>query len=166
MAITDRRTGSVVDIAYLTSAPSDLDAPTVAEITAGTRLECYVTDSFETPRSGSTAEISGLCTREMFHIPATIDNGNVSIPMWREFDGTDAAWALADDTTVPPATAYLVVCRAGFSGASGAPATGDTVDTYTVQIVSREPAGPSKTEGQQFVAQWAVQALNPDGTVG
>lgn len=167
MAITDRRTGTVVDVALLTSAPSDTTAPTVAEITAGTRLETYMTPTgITTPRSANTTDISDLTSADNYSIPTTRTNGPITAEMWREFDGTDAAWAACADTTSPPSTHYLVVCRAGFSGASGAAATGDTVDTYTVQIASREQGPTDKENGQMFTATWAVQDADLDGTVG
>jgi len=164
LAKTDRRTGSVVDVA-LAPAVSDTAAPTVAEISAGTRLEDYIVGSFSTPRSGSAAEIGGLSDRETFYIAATIDNGTVTIPMWREFDGTDTAWAALDDTANPPTNQYLVVSRAGFTGAAGAPVSTDVCDVYTVQVISRQPADPDKTAGQQFEAVLAVSDVAFDSVV-
>lgn len=164
MAITDRRTGSVVDMAFGSTTVTQ-DAPTVAEINALTRIECYVVDTVDTPRSGSTTDISGLCSRESYTIATTIENGDISGTFWREFDGTDTAWALFDDSANPPVTNNLVICRGGFSGAAGVAATGDTVDLYTVQIVSRSPVGPSKTDGQRFEVTMSVVAVVFDETV-
>ena len=118
-----------------------------------------------TPRAGNETDISSLNTNDNFSIPTTKTNGPITIEAWREFDGTDAAWAALADTTTPPATQYLVVCRGGFSGAAGAPATGDTVDTYTVQVSSREPGPVDKENGQMFAATLAVQGADLDGTV-
>ena len=155
MAQSDRRTGSVVDVAF--GSALTVAAPTVAEITAMTRLECFIVgDGIDTPRSGSTIDISSLCERDNYDIAGVITNGPITATLWREFDGTDTAWAALDDTADPPDTDYLVICRAGFTGVAGAPVAADEVDVYTVQIVSRSPSAPSKTEAQRFDAMFAV----------
>lgn len=164
MAITDRRTGSVFDAAFGSSSVT-VAAPTVAEIEALDRIECYIVDTIDTPRSGSTTDISALCERETFNIAATIENGDITATLWREFDGTDTAWALFDDSANPPTTNYLVVCRGGFTGTAGAPLAADDVDVYTVQVVSRSPVGPDKTEGQRFEVTLAVTAVTFDAAV-
>jgi len=164
VAITDRRTGSVADIAF-GSTTVTVTAPTVAQVNALTRIECYIVDTIDTPRTGSTTDISSLCQRETFNIAATVTNGDVSATLWREFDGTDTAWTLFDDSANPPVTSYLVMCRAGFSGVAGIAATGDVVDVYTVQVVSRSPVGPVKGDGQRFETTLAVTAVEFDVTV-
>lgn len=164
MAKTDRRTGSVVDMAFGSTSVTT-SAPTVSQINALTRIECYVVDTVDTPRSGSTTDISALCERETFNIATTIENGDITGTFWREFDGSDTAWTLFDDSANPPETQYLVVCRGGFSGAAGAPASGDIADVYTVQVVSRSPMGPTKTDGQRFEVTLAVVEVEFDVTV-
>ncbi len=54
------------------------------------------------------------------------------------------------------------MCRAGFSGVGGIAATGDVVDVYTVQVVSRSPVGPVKGDGQRFETTLAVTAVDFD----
>lgn len=164
MTKTDRRTGSVVDMAFGSSTVT-VTAPTVTQINALERIECYTVDTVDTPRSGSTTDISSLCERETFNIAATIENGDITGTFWREFDGTDTAWALFDDTANPPETQYLVVCRGGFSGAAGIAATGDIVDVYTVQVVSRSPVAPTKGDGQRFEVTMSVVAVAFDEVV-
>lgn len=164
MAIEDRRTGSVFDAAFGSSAVT-VSAPTVAQINALTRIECYIVDTLDAPRTGSTTDISALCSRETFNIAATITNGDISATFWREFDGTDTAWALFDDSANPPTNQTLVVCRGGFSGAAGIAATGDDVDVYSVQVVSRSPVGPLKGDGQRFEVVMAVTGVVFDETV-
>lgn len=164
MPIQDRRTGSVVDVAF-GSTTVTASAPTIAQITALTRLECFIVDGPDTPRTGSSTDISALCERETFNIAATITNGDISVTMWREFDGSDAAWAAMDDSANPPTNQYLIICRGGFSGANGAAASGDIVDVYGVQVISRAPMAPVKTDGQRFEATLAVTSVLFDVTV-
>jgi len=165
MAITDRKTGSVADVA-LAPTVSDTTGPTVAEITAGTRLETYIVgDGISTPRSGATTDISSLAERETYNIATTITNGDITMSLWREFDGTDAAWTALDDSADPPTTQYLIVARGGFSGAAGAPVATDECDVYTVQVVSRSPSPPNKNDGQSFEATLAVVGVDFAATV-
>jgi hypothetical protein len=164
MAITDRRTGSVVDIAFGSSTVT-VTAPTVAQVNALTRVECFIVDGPETPRSGSTTDISSLCERETYNIATTITNGDITMTLWREFAATEPIWTLFDDSANPPTTQYLIICRGGFSGAAGIAATGNKVDVYTVQTVSRQNVGPNKEEGQRFEVTLAVVATNIDKVV-
>ncbi len=164
MAREDRDTGARADMAFGTSAIADTTAPTVAEITALTRIECgLITGTLDTPRTGSTTDISANCERETFNVAATIENGNITGTFYREFDGTDEFWALFDDQTVPPPTAYLVIARGGFTG--GTPTAGDDVDVYTCNVVSRSPMAPNKSEAQRFMATLSTVSVDYDGTV-
>ena len=57
----NRVVGTVVDQIIASGAIADLDAPTVAELTAGTsiRMECHmVPGTLSHPRDGGTADIS------------------------------------------------------------------------------------------------------------
>lgn len=164
MAITDRRTGSVFDAAF-GSTTVTVSAPTVAQVNALTRIECYIVDTLDAPRTGSTTDISSLCQRETFNVAATITNGDITGTFWREFDGTDTAWTLFADTANPPVNSTLVVCRGGFSGAAGIAASGDDVDVYSVQVVSRSPVGPTKGDGQRFEVVMAVTGVTFDETI-
>ena len=162
MAISDRRTGSVEDVVLVTTLASTT-APSAAEINAGTRLEPYMIGGLDRPRSGNVADVSAINDRENYSIPASIDNGPLSAMMWREFDGTDTAWAACDDTTNPPPTRYLVVAAGGFAGATAA--ADDVVDVYTVQISARESEAAEKDEAQRFRATWAVQGTDFDSVI-
>jgi len=153
VSATDRSNGTIVDAAFgptLTSTTS----PTAVEINAMTRIECGIVDGPNAPRTGSTVDITGLCDEESRKKRGTTDNGDITITMYREFDGTDAFWAAFDDATTT--TQYLVISRGGFAAATAA-AT-DVVDVYTVQMLSREPSSPTRTESQRFVATLAVVA--------
>ncbi len=162
MAITDRKLGSVADIKYGVSTVTTT-APTVAQVTALTSIECgIIGDTFDIPRSGATADISSLCQRETFNIAAAITNGDITADLWREFDATDVYWTLFNDTAASPVNGYLVVCSKGFSGALGVPAVTDKVDVYTCQVVSRATKAPNKTEGQRFTVTLSVVSVEFD----
>lgn len=147
MASEDRAAGFVADFAIV-PAVGDTAAPTIAEITAGVRLEC-VASSLDTPRSANVVDISAVCDQESLNTRGTVDNGPITLEVFREFDGVDAGWAaLVEGDTAK----FLVVCRAGFTGAAGIPAVADIVDVYPVQVVTRSPETINRSDGQAFTA--------------
>lgn len=160
MAVADRLNGLYADIAFGSSSVT-VAAPTVAEITALTRIECGIVDGPATPRNGSTIDISGLCDTETRMKAGTLENAPVTITLWREFDGTDEFWTLFDDATA--GTQYLVICREGFT--AGTPTAADNVDVYSLEIMKREPSAPVRNEGQRFAVELAVIQVDFDSTV-
>jgi len=148
----DKRSASAVDIAMGIGPIADLSAPTVAEITALQRIECLIVGSspFSPGRSVVTSSARSQCDSESFDVPVAITNANITMGMWRYFDGEDLAWTLMDDTVLPRVKNYVAVCDAGFTGAVGpvtnlpgeaaAPAAGDVVNIYEILIGSRSPA--------------------------
>ena len=162
MAITDRSSGGVLDVAII-PACSDTAAPTVAEITAGTRLETYLVGGLKFPRSANSADVSSVADRESFNISTSIQNGDITGTFWREFDGTDAAWAALDDTADPVVTQYLVVCSGGFT--SSKPTAADIVDVYTIHVATREAEPGGKDDPQRFNSTMTVLGTAFDGAV-
>lgn len=160
MAVADRLNGLFADVAFGSSTVT-VAAPTVAEIGALTRIECAIVDGPETPRSGSTIDISGLCDTETRMKAGIVTNDPISVTLWREFDGTDAYWTLFDDATA--GTQYLVICREGFT--AGTPTAADNVDVYSVEVMKREPSSPVRNEGQRFAVELAVIQVDFDSTV-
>ena len=165
MAQADRQNGIVFDAAFGSSTVT-VTAPTVAQIDALTRIECGLIDGPNAPRTGSTVDLTALCDQESSQKAGAIENGPITATLYREFDGTDAYWALFDDTTDPNPTQYLVTCPRGFnSGGDGTVTAGDVVDVYTVQVMKREAVGPVRGDGQRFMTELAVIATNFDVTV-
>ena len=158
MAATDRQNGSVADIAFGAAGITSTTAPSAAEINALTRIECGIVDGPTTPRSGSTIDISGLCDTEDRYKAGNLNNGPITITLWREFDGTDAYWTLFDDATA--GTQHLVIARGGFAGATAAAA--GVVDVYTVEVMKREPSSPARNEAQRFEVELAVTQVDFD----
>ena len=164
MAVTDRQANATIDVA-LGSSSVTVTAPTVAEIAALTRLECGLISGPTTPRTGTTIDLSALCDTETRQKAGRTTNDPISLTAYREFDGTDAFYAACDDSVT--GTQYLVVCRAGFTGAGdpAAPLAGDIVDVYTIEILNRTPEVGDSNAAQRFSAQFAVTARNMDVTV-
>lgn len=157
MSTTGTQTpGFVQDVRFGASGIADVTAPTVAEITALTAIECGIVgdEPPETPRSGNSVDISALCNRESSMMASTIENGNITATMFRFADGTDEYWTLFDDSVRD--TQHLAIARFGFTGAAGVPAAGDVVDVYAVQILARQPLPTPRDGVQQFDAELAV----------
>ena len=155
MAKTDRRNGSVLDMSFGATTVT-AGAPTVAEVTALTRIECAVVGdgSVSTTRSPSYVDIAGLCDFSSAQLAGRVTNDPIEIPLFREFDGTDEFWVLFDDTADPRPIQTLVVCRAGYTG--GVVTAADVVDIYTVQVAARSPQDVADGDAQAFDASLSV----------
>lgn len=161
MAATDRQNGSVADIVFGSAGITSTTAPTVAELGALTAIECGIVDGPDAPRSGSTIDISGLCDTEDRYKAGNLNNGPITITLWREFDGTDVYWTLFDDATA--GTQHLCIARGGFTG--GTPTAADVVDVYTVEVMARTPSSPVRNEAQRFTVELAVTQIDFDAVV-
>ncbi len=161
----NRRLGSTADVAFGASGIADMSAPTVAEITSLTRIECDIVGSgtIDTARTGSSARIEGLCEMESAEIAAFITNSPVSMQMYRHFEdgvaASDDVYVLMDDTANPPTTQHLVICRGGFSGALGVAVATDIVDVYEGQVSERNPIGPQQSSAQMFDVKLTVLSV-------
>lgn len=162
MAATDRKNGSVADIVFGSGTIANTAAPTAAELGTLTDIECGIVDGPDTPRSGSTIDISGLCDTEDRYKAGNISNDPITITLWREFDGTDAYWTLFDDATA--GTQYLVIARDGWATTS-TPTAADVCDVYTVEMMKRQPSAPARNEAQRFMVELAVTAVDFDSVV-
>ena len=152
MAVADRQNGTVVDVSFGASGIADTSAPTVAEVAALTSIECGIVDGPDVPRSGSQIDLSALCDEVDRQKAGNISEGPITATLYREFDGTDAYWALFDDAT--SGAQHLVICRAGFT--SGTPTATDVVDVFTVEVMSRSEQAPTRADAQRFNVELAV----------
>ncbi len=139
---------------------SDISAPTVAEIAAGTELTPFITPAgIDLPEDATDADTSSIASARDFSVPATI-GGTLEAELYRD-DGTgsttDAAW-----TAVPRLTiGYLVVARFGGSGTDNAIVATDGVEVYPVRVSQRSNARVTRGEALRFVAQFALSE-DPD----
>jgi hypothetical protein len=164
--ITQRRNGSVVDMAIGTVLPANPAAPTVIELNAATmiRLECDVVggETVDTPRTGTAIDVAGLCQLDSAEIAGMIQNGPITLSLYRHFGAPDLTWAAFDDTVSPAPAKAFWMCRAGATGALGAIAATDKVDLFTVTVMHRNPIGPRKGDAQRYEVALAVQAARFD----
>ena len=131
---------------------TNIAAPTVAQLTAGTNLSDYLTkDGLQTPASQNMVDNGTLADRFDAQSVGTF-GGNITLKARRNNDGTDAAWnifAWGD-------TGYIVVRRGVAWDAAYAAA--QEVEVYPVQ--SHEPVmdTTAANANQTFTVGLAVTA--------
>lgn len=141
---------------------ADYDAPTLAEIVAGTNLTPFMM-GLNTPMDGSTVDAATAESRYNTTAAGTYGGQALEFTFTRDQAyAADTAW-----TTFPPpggsgSTEGLLV--AAWRGGSGsldefnmeALAVGDRVDVWPVEVISRNPAAYARNELAKGVVQFAV----------
>ena len=153
MAKADRRDNAVSRYLFGPTGIADVNAPTVAELTALTDITCGIVNQMTTDRSGSQVDIAGLCDMESAEIAGRIQNEPAAGELFREV-GTDDYWTLFDDQADPNPVQHLVVARFGFT--SGTITAGDLVDVYTVQVGVRSPIGGPNGDPITFAVELPI----------
>lgn len=147
------RKGSTGEIKLqLVPTIADKDAPTVAEINAGTDLTPFLTrDGLSTPMDGSTIDVAGANDRYNATAPGTYGGQPVTVKLFREsVAADDDAWA-----ALPIGTdGYLVVRR--FGGSDVAFAAAQQVEVWPIDVISRNMLPIADNEAQKFEVACAV----------
>lgn len=141
---------------------ADVTAPTVAELDAGTLLQDAMTrDGLTTPDSGNTVDASDVSNLQNKTARGTRGGDSLSITAHRDSDSaSDGAW----DTLSNDYDGYIVIRR--FGGSSTAWASGDVVEVWPIEVISREMAAIATDQTQRFTSQCAVtDAVTYDATV-
>lgn len=141
---------------------ADPTAPTVAELDAGTLLQQAMTrDGLNTPDSGNTVDASDVANLQDKTARGTRGGDTLSITAHRDSEAaSDGAW----DTLSTDYDGYIVIRR--FGGSDTAWASGDTVEVWPIEVISREMASISTNQTQRFTASCAVtDAVEYDASV-
>lgn len=126
---------------------ADPDAPTVAEITAGTHVTGFIS-SLDTPLDGNAVDSSDLSSAFNKTVAGKF-GGNVNAQMYRD-DTADAAFALFPRNT----TGYLVIRR--FGGTDVAIAAADDVDVWPLRVITRSDVPLDDESVQAFTVNFAA----------
>ena len=143
-------------VIWLASAPSDSDAPTQAELAAGTDLTAHVDPSsfsgFST--TTSTSEIETLATTAVEKIADKISPDDSSMTFYKPY-GQTTVWDLFARGT----TGYVAICVDGLG--SGKPSA-----IYPVEVLER--TWVHGTGVQTFRVDFNITTASPndDGTQG
>lgn len=136
---------------YFVSSIADVEAPTTAELNAGTRITDFLTDGPPNPAGANFLDAGTLASGFQSQVASTYGGGSGTMTVLAKRDTTttddsaDTAFNLFPRGTV----GYLAVAPYGVSGASNAFAVGDTVTILPIEVGNR---GRVITRGQLAVA--------------
>lgn len=136
----------------LAPAVADMTAPTLAEVTAGDDATGFLR-ALSTPLEGSVVDISDVSSRFNKTTAGTYGGQEATMEFYRDDEQTnDTIWnLLARGTTI-----FAIIARRGGSGVDGAIDTGDYVDVWKLEVITRNPADYSRNEPTGFVVSCAV----------
>lgn len=147
-------------VGYLDAAnaayPTDITAPPVAAITAAEDLTCFVV-SINASAQGNTVPTPSICSLFETSIPGT-SAATFTADFYRD-DVDDAAW----DLLPRAAKGAFFISRFGTDGA--APAQGDKVEVWPVQVTSRAAAALASNTAQTFTLTAAVNEVPAEDAV-
>lgn len=124
-------------------------APTAAELNAGTRLETFVRNMPNLPRTANLVDVATLDSKYEKRQVGTRGGEIISVEILRDGTADTAYTTLAEDTA-----GYLVIARKGIPGATFA-AT-DVVDVYPGTVASLVDGTPGRNDPDFAVAEIAV----------
>lgn len=137
---------------HVVSSIANRAAPTLAEINAGTEVTGFLR-SLSTPLEGSIVDVSDASSKYNKTAPGTYGGQQVTAEFYRDdTQANDTVWNLLPRGT----DTHLVISRRGGTGADGALQLGDYVDTWHVQVVTRNPADYSRNEPTGFTVAFSV----------
>ena len=135
---------------YWVSSIATLAAPTVAELTAGTKLP-YITN-YATPSSESEVDTSGIDDIYDVAVVGTSKAGPLELTFKRDDTDESDTWDLLTFRD----NGYIVKLPFGGSGALSVPASTDKAEVYPVQVGQRRPEGYGRNATQKFMVSFYV----------
>lgn len=134
---------------FFVATIADIAAPTVAELTAGTEITCFLSaDGWQPNTTTNTVDADSLCTTVDGKIPGTVGY-DLSLMGFRD-DTTDTLW----DLWIRGTTGYIVYVPFGDPGTT--PAALDTVSVFRGAMNEKSLANSAKNTRQMFTAPFAV----------
>lgn len=141
---------------------TNVNAPTAAEVTAGTRLTTLMTrDGLKRPSSGNTVDASDASTLFNATSPGTYGGDAMEIKFYRDSkSATDTAW-----TTLARGTSGYIVASdfgwaqsgtTGLGSSTGTPTIADRCEVYPVTVISRENMDTAENENRKFVVKLSI----------
>lgn len=136
---------------------SDDQAPTVTELNDAAVIELtdFLTDGgIATPLDGSIVDIGDMGAKFNKTTSGTYGGQPVTGEFFRDFPASgDTAW-----TTLPFATeGYFVISRGGLA-TPGTFAIADEIESWQIEVISRNPMDVARNEAQKFTVECAVPA--------
>lgn len=136
-------------VGWATSIAS-IAAPTTAELNAGTDLSGFLTkDGLKTPDQQNLVDVAALNSNFDAEAVGTF-GGSILLKMFRDNDGTDAAWNLC-----VYATAGFLIVRRGIAVATAWTAA-QKVEVYPAQMHQPVVIPSARNEATKFTEMLAV----------
>lgn len=129
---------------YWATSVASMTAPTVANITAATRIPAIT--NFETPSSEAEVDTSGVDSTYDTSVVGTSKAGPINLTIKRDDDDESDTW----DLFVFQSTGYLIKSPFGAAIATS------KVEVYPVQVGQRRPGGYSRNAVQDFQVSFYV----------
>lgn len=136
-------------VGFTLTRPKNLEAPTVAEISASVKLTGFII-SITAQSMGNTVPTPNIDSLFETSVPGT-SQATFSADMYRD-DEADTAW----DTLPRGTTGYFYVSRFGGTGADHQPVAGESVEVWPVRIVSRTASAMASNTAQTFTCTASV----------
>lgn len=131
---------------------ADTSVPTLVEINAGTDATGFLR-ALSTPLEGSLVDVSDVSSKYNKTASGTYGGQEVTAEFYRDNDqANDTIWNLLTRGT----ETHIVIARRGGSGTDGVIDTGDYVDVWDVEVITRNPADYSRNEPTGFTVSFAV----------
>lgn len=133
------------------SAIADLDAPTVDELTSGTRITGFVTDGPPSPSGTNFVDAGTLLSGFQAQAASTYGGGSGTFTILRKRDDqtTDESADDAYNLFERGSLFVFAIYDYGVSGDNGRPEAGDVVSLYPFEVGNRAPV---RTRGSLMVA--------------
>lgn len=137
---------------------SDDQAPTATELNDASVIELtdFLTDGgLTTPLDGSIVDSADMGSKFNKTASGTYGGQPVTAEFYRDFPAAgDTAWA-----TLPRGTnGYFIIARGGLA-TPGTFAIADEIESWQIEIVTRNPADVARNEMQKFTVECAVPAV-------
>lgn len=141
---------------------SDQASPTIAEIQAGTDCTAFLR-ALNTPLDGSTVDSATADSKYNTTVSGTYGGQALTADFTRDsVYADDTAWT----THTRETTGFWVVSRRGGGGAAGALQTGDRVDVWPIEVITRNPNAYSRNSLEMFTVECSVNpAPSEDVTI-
>lgn len=145
----------------------DMEAPTVAEVTAGVDLSMYVTrDGLKTPATANTVDASVIGSAFTPQAPGTYGGDALTLTCHRGSKGSPTGDDLAWSTFVRNTPGFMVIARTGWGQSvttglgdpENDPTAADRVEVYPVMVASRAMADTAENQTSRFDATLTISA--------
>lgn len=133
---------------FLTATPASLTAPTVAEINAGTNLTTAVAEVAGFTFANQPIETPDFGSAYVSRIPGPDQAEDSALTFYEDRTSNPLRTTLAKGVQ-----GYIAMLPGGGSGAAGAPAIGDKVDLFHVEVAST----PREISAGNDPARWRCE---------